>query len=1044
MMSALVKFAIRFYGVIIGLALLVIVYGAYSLSQSDLNVFPEFAPTQVVIQTESPGLSASLVEKLVTQPIENVVSGAIGIKSLRSQSIPGLSIITVIFQDKSDIYRNRQIVGERLNMLGSQLPPGIIPNITPLTSSASTVMGIGVTSDKLSLMQLRTLVDWHLTPHLMAIPGVADINVYGGEVRQFQIKIDPRKLMLYQLNVQDVVFAATRATGVRGAGYIQNDNQRIILNSQGQTTTPQQLANITLLRKLGRTIRIRDVAEVTEGAAPSISAAAVNGKPAVYLSVQGQLGANVYALTKQLERKLADIKPSLEKQKVTLHEGLFRPANFIETAIHSLRTDILIGSVLVTLVLFIFLFNVRTAVISATAIPLSLLTAIVVLYQYGVGLNIMVLGGLAIALGEVVDDAIIDTENIFRRLRENRLLAQPLPAAKVVFQASMEVRSSVVYATMIVALVFLPLLTLSGVAGKLFAPLGYAYISAILASLVVALTLTPALCYALLANAPLKNEDSPLLRWLKKRYVRLLQQIENRYQLILLTSFVCIALGLAILPLFRGQFIPALREGHYILHMTAVPGTSEVQTLKLGNQVTKVLLDIPGVKSVAQWVGRAPNAADTFGTHYSEFEVEIGTVSGAEQERIFHDIREELAGETEDDDGDGKVELGFVGANFAINTFLTERIEETISGYAAGLVINIYGQDLDALDRDAQKVAKLLSSIRGVRDVIVQSPPETPEIVIRLKQEKLALWGLQPMDVLETVRACYEGVPVNHVFMGNRSVGVSVLLNDASRDDIADMRNIPIFNPEGQMLKLSDVAYVAQEGGRSKILHAGAKRIQTITANMVGRDQALLLEDIRDTLHKKVQLNSGNYLEFSGEAEANAQSRRDLVIHSLVAGVAIFLMLYIAFGRLRNLMLTFANLPFALIGGVIATFFTGGWISVGTLVGFVTLFGITLRNSIMMVSHFQHLIDEEGCTWNLETCIRGAAERLPSVLMTALVTALGLLPLAIGSGEPGREIEGPMATIIVGGLISSTILNLLILPTIMLHFGRFDKSEAVE
>ncbi len=1042
MMSALVRFAIRFYGVMIGLALLVIVYGAYSLTQSDLNVFPEFSPTQVVIQTESPGLSASMVEKLVTQPIENVISGAIGIKSLRSQSIPGLSIITVIFQDKSDIYRNRQIVAEHLNMLGSQLPPGIVPNITPLTSSASTVMGIGVTSDKLSLMQLRTLVDWHLTPHLMAIPGVADINVYGGEVRQFQIKIDPRKLMLYQLNVQDVVNAASRATGVRGAGYIQNDNQRIIVNSQGQTTTPQQLANITLLRKLGRTIRISDVAEVAEGAAPSISAAAINGHPAVYLSVQGQLGANVYALTKLLERKLADIKPSLTAQKVTLHEGLFRPANFIETAIHSLRTDILIGSFLVVLVLFAFLFNVRTAVISATAIPLSLLTAIVVLYQYGVGLNIMVLGGLAIALGEVVDDAIIDTENIFRRLRENRLLAQPLPAAQVVFRASMEVRSSVVYATIIVALVFLPLLTLSGVAGKLFAPLGYAYISAILASLVVALTLTPALCYALLANAPLQNEDSPVLRWLKQRYVKLLYHIEHRYQMILMTSFICITLGLAILPLFRSQFIPALREGHYILHMTTVPGTSEVQSLKLGNQVTKVLLEIPGVKSVAQWIGRAPNAADTFGTHYSEFEVEIGTVSGKEQARIYHDIREELAGEAEDDDDDGKAELGFVGANFAINTFLTERIEETISGYASGLVINIFGQDLDALDRDAQKVANLLRSIRGVRDIMVQSPPETPEIVIRLKQEKLALWGLQPVDVLDTVKACYEGVPVNHVFMGNRSVGVSVLLNDASRDDIADMRNIPIFNPEGQMLKLSDVAYVAQEGGRSKILHSGAKRIQTITANITGRDQALLLEDIRSTLHKKLQLNSGNYLEFSGEAEANAQSRQDLIIHSLVAGVAIFLMLYIAFGRLRNLMLTFANLPFALIGGVVATFFTGGWISVGTLVGFVTLFGITLRNSIMMVSHFQHLVDVEGYEWNLDTCIRGASERLPSVLMTALVTALGLLPLAIGSGEPGREIEGPMATIIVGGLISSTILNLLILPTIMLHFGRFEKSDA--
>ncbi len=1041
MMSALVRFAIRFYVVMIGLALLVVVYGSYSLTQSDLNVFPEFAPTQVVIQTESPGLSASLVEKLVTQPIENVISGAIGIKSLRSQSIPGLSIVTVIFQDKSDIYRNRQIVAEHLNMLGSQLPPGIVPNITPLTSSASTVMGIGVTSDKLSLMQLRTLVDWHLTPHLMAIPGVADINVYGGDVRQFQIKIDPRKLMLYQLNVQDVVNAANRATGVRGAGFIQNDNQRMILNTQGQTTTPLQLANITLLRKLGRTIRIGDVAEVAEGAAPSISAAAVNGKPAVYLSVQGQLGANVYALTQLLERKLTDIKPSLNAQNVTLHEGLFRPANFIETAIHSLRTDILIGSFLVVLVLFAFLFNVRTALISATAIPLSLLTAIVVLYQYGVGLNIMVLGGLAIALGEVVDDAIIDTENIFRRLRENRLLAQPLPPSQVVFQASMEVRGSVVYATIIVALVFLPLLTLSGVAGKLFAPLGYAYISAILASLAVALTLTPALCYALLANAPLTNEDSPVLRWLKQRYVKLLHQIEHRYKLILISSFICIALGLAILPLFRSQFIPALREGHYILHMTTVPGTSEIQSLKLGNQVTKVLLEIPGVKSVAQWVGRAPNAADTFGTHYSEFEVEIGTVSGKEQARIFHDIREELAGEAEDDDQDGKVELGFVGANFAVNTFLTERIEETISGYAAGLVINIFGQDLDALDRDAQKVATLLGGIRGVRDVMVQSPPETPEIVIRLKQERLALWGLHPVDVLDTVRACYEGVPVNHVYMGNRSIGVSVLLNDASRDDIADMRNIPIFNAEGQMLKLSDVAYIAQEGGRSKILHAGAKRIQTITANMVGRDQALLLDEIRGSLHQKLQLHPGNYLEFSGEAEANAQSRKDLMIHSLVAGVAIFLMLYIAFGRLRNLMLTFANLPFALIGGVIATFFTGGWISVGTLVGFVTLFGITLRNSIMMVSHFQHLVDKEGYTWNLDTCIQGASERLPSVLMTALVTALGLLPLAVGSGEPGREIEGPMATIIVGGLISSTILNLLILPTIMLHFGRFEKND---
>ncbi len=1041
MMSALVRFSIRFHGVIIGLAMLIVLYGSYSLTQSNLDVFPEFSPTQVIIQTESPGFSADQVETLVTQPIENNIAGSVGVINLRSQSIPGLSIVTVIFDEKTNIYRNRQLIAEQLNKLSAQLPQGIVPNINPLTSSASTVLGFGVTSKTLNLMELRTIVDWHITPHIMAIPGVADVNVFGGQVRQFQIKIDPEKLKLYQINIQDVVLAAQQATGVLGAGYMQNANQRIILNTRAQSTTPAQLANVTLIRKQGRTITLGDVADVVEGPAPSISAAAINGETGVYLSVQGQLGANTHGVTKAIEAALADIKPTLKAQQVSLHEGLFRPANFIETAIHGVRTDIMIGSILVISVLFLFLFNVKTALISATAIPLSLLTAIVVMHQYGMGINIMVLGGLAIALGEVVDDAIIDTENIFRRLRENRLLSNPLPIHQVVYQASMEVRSSVVYATIIVALVFLPLLTLSGVAGKLFAPLGYAYIAAILASLVVALTLTPALCYLLLGRANLVSEDSPVIHWIKARYVNLLSRIEAHSKMVLIVSFISIALGLGLLPLFKSQFIPALHEGHFIMHMTTVPGTSEQESLRLGNSVTKVLRGIKGVKSVSQWVGRAQNGADTFGTHYSEFEIEIGTLSGEEQNRILDDIREELAGEMVDDDGDNKAEIGFVGANFAINTFLTERIEETISGYAASLVINIYGQDLDALDRDAQKIAGLIGGIKGVQDVMVQSPPGTPEINIRLRPEKMAVWGLKPTDLLNTVQACFEGVPVNQVYIGNRPVGVSVLLNDEARDDIGDLRNIPIFNAEGQMLKLSDIAYITQESGRSKILHAGAKRIQTITANVVGRDQALALAEIRKAIRTKLQLHPSNYLEFTGEAEANAKSREDLIVHSLLAGVAIFLMLYIAFGRMRNLMLTFINLPFALIGGVVAAFFTGGWISLGSLVGFVTLFGITLRNAIMMVSHFQHLVDEEGCEWNLDTCIRGASERLPSVLMTALVTALGLLPLAAGSGEPGREIEGPMATIIVGGLVSSTILNLLILPTMMLHFGKFTKSE---
>jgi CzcA family heavy metal efflux pump len=1041
MMSALVRFSIRFNGVIIGLASLVVLYGLYSLTRSNLDVFPEFSPTQLVIQTESPGLSAELVEKLVSQPIEHSIAGTVGIELMRSQSIPGLSVVTIIFEEGTDVYRNRQVIAERLATLSNRLPRGIIPNITPLTSAASTVMGIGLTSDKRSLMELRTLVDWSIRPHLLAVQGVADVNTFGGEVRQYQIQVEPDKLIRYGISLQQVMDAASKATGVRGAGFIENNNQRIIINTEGQSLTPALLAQTTLYYRNGQTVRIADIGKVVEGAAPSISASQINGKTGIYLSIQGQLGANTHGVTIALEKALEEIEPSLKAEGVTLHKGLFRPANFIETAIDGVRTDILIGSVLVITVLFLFLFNARTAFISATAIPLSLLTAIVVMSYFNIGLNIMVLGGLAIALGEVVDDAIIDTENIFRRLRENRLLAQPLPNYQVVFNASMEVRSSVVYATFIVALVFMPLLTLSGVAGKLFAPLGFAYIAAILASLAVALTLTPALCYLLLGNAKLESEDPPLIRIIKQRYVKLLHRIERHYKVVIAVATVLIALGLGILPLFKSQFIPNLHEGHYIMHMTAVPGTSEQESLRIGKKVTEVIMAIDGVKSVVQWVGRAPNGADTFGTHYSEFEIEIGTLSGEEQTRILDEIREQLAGEVEDEDGDGVAEPGFVGVNFAINTFLTERIEETISGYPAAVVINIYGRDLDALDRDAQAVASVLAGVEGAADVLVQSPPGTPQLVIRLRNERLLQWGLQPTDVLDSIRAGYESVPITQVYDGSRVIGVSVVLADEVRHNLTQVSKLPLKNIEGKIIRLGDVADVTQENGRSKILHAGAKRIQTVTANVNGRDIQSFAKEMKQRIQEEVKLAPGNYVTFTGEAEAQAKSREDLIVHSLLAGVGIFLMLYVAFGRLRNLLLTFANLPFALIGGVLAALFTGGWISLGSLVGFVTLFGITLRNSIMMISHYQHLVDEEGMTWGLETAIRGASERLPSILMTALVTALGLLPLAAGSGQPGREIEGPMATIIVGGLVTSTILNLLILPTIMLHFGRFEKHQ---
>ncbi len=1028
MISYIVRQSIRYPGVIVALALTIVVYGLFTLSRAHLDVFPEFSPSQVVIQTEAPGLSAEQVEFQVSQPIENSLAGVPGLDSLRSQSIPGLSVVHVYFQDGSDIYRNRQVVSERIGALAALLPRGIVPAMTPLTSSASTVLGIGITSGTRNLMELRTLVDWVIRPHLLAVPGVAEVNVFGGDVRQWQVQVDPEKLHRFGLALEDVVTAARRATGVAGAGFVRTPNQHILLQVDAQPEAVTDVARAVLTYRDGRAVRIGDLAQVVEGAAPSISAAAIDGAPGVFMMVQGQLGSNTHAVTQDLETAIAELKPLLEKEGVQLHPELFRPANFIETAVRNVQRDILIGSALVIVVLFLFLFNARTAFICATAIPVSLLAAVLVLEYFNVTLNIMVMGGLAIALGEVVDDAIIDTENIFRRLRLNRALPQPLPVWEVVLAASIEVRSSVVYATFIVALVFVPLLTLGGVAGKLFAPLGLAYIFSILASLLIAVTLTPALCYLLLSRAQLTAEDPPFVRWLKPKYLALLGRIERYPGRVISATGLLIAMGIGLLPLFSGQFIPALREGHYIMHMSAVPGTSEAESLRIGHKVSAAIGSIKGVKSVAQWVGRSRNGADTFGTHYSEFEVEIGALSGKEQVRILQEIRETLAGQRGG---------AFPGVTFAVNTFLTERIEETITGYAAPFVVNLYGSSLDLLDRDALAIAAELAKVPGAGDVQIQAQPGAPQLSIRLRHERVAALGLQPLTVLEAVQTAYDGAQAAQVFRGNQIIDLVVVLDPAHRNRINEVAALPLRNPDGRMVRLGDVADIAVTGGRYKILHDGGRRIQTVTAGVSGRDIEQFERDARARIGAQVKLSAGNYAVYTGTAQAQAQARSDLLLHAALAGIGIFLLLYIAFNNLHNLLITFVNLPFALIGGVIAVFASGGWMSLGSLVGFVTLFGITLRNSIMLVSHYQHLVEVERLPWNADTALRGAAERLPSILMTALVTALGLMPLALGSGEPGREIEGPMATIIVGGLATSTLLNLLVLPAILLHFGRF-------
>jgi CzcA family heavy metal efflux pump len=1026
MLSALVRSSLRFRGVVLALASALLGYGFYTLSQAKYDVFPNFTPPYVQIQTEAPGLSPEQVELLVTRPIENAINGVAGIDSLRSSSIQGLSVATVVFQDGTDIYRDRQVVAERLATLESQLPAGVAaPRITPLTSSTSTVLEVGLISDKQSLMELRTVADWTVRPRLLAVRGIANATVFGGEVEQYQIQLNPERLIQHRLTVDDVLAAAQRATGIRGAGVIDTANQRIVLQSEGQSLTTAQLADTVVLRQNGFNITLGQVARVVEGPEPAFSAAGIMGKPGVILVLQAQYGANTVEAARAADQALDGLRPALQAQDIELRADLFRPANFIETATRNIRFSLLIGAVLVIVVIFLFLYNLRTALISCIAIPLSLLAAVVVMDALGFTLNTMTLGGLAMAIGEVVDDAIIDVENILRRLRENRHTNRPRPPIRIVFDASMEVRGSVVYATFAVVLVFLPILTMSGVSGRLFAPLGISYILAVLASLLVALTLTPALCLMVLGGEHLQEQEPPFVSWLKTRYRSLLLNIEKAPRLVMAGVATLTLFGFIALIFFEASFLPELREGHFIVHLSAVSGTSLGESLRIGRDVTKELVKIPFVRLVTQRVGRAEASEDTWGPHYSEFDVDLKpNLSGEDNEQAMAAIR--------------RVLTQLPGVSFSVETFLTERIEETLSGYTAAIVLNLYGTDLDVLDREGRDVARVISSVPGVREVQIQSPPGTPHVMVQLRPADLARWGLDAVSVLEVIRTAYGGQTVGQISQGVRVIDVTVILDPSDRENPLQIAALPISTPDGNYIALGQVATIYETSGRYIVLHDGARRVQAITLNVSGRDLNSFIHDARTRILANVKFPTDTYFEFAGTATAQAQSRRDLLTHSLLAGLGIVLLLSIVMMNFRNLLLVLANIPFALVGGVLAVFAMGGTLSLGPLVGFITLFGITLRNSIMMVSHYEHLVSIEGMIWGLEAAIRGASERLTPILMTATVTGLGLLPLAIGSGDPGREIEGPMAVVILGGLVTSTALNLLVLPTLALRYGRFE------
>ncbi|MCI4677400.1 efflux RND transporter permease subunit [Rhodoblastus acidophilus] len=1028
--AAVIRFALRFRGVVIGLAALFVAYGFYALGHATYDVFPEFAPPEVSIQTEAPGLSPQQVESLVTRPIEAAVEGAAGQKRLVSNSIQGLSVITVFFDPETDIHLDRQLVAERLTQVAGQLPNGVkAPVMTPLTTSTEFAVVAGLTSSRQTLMRLTSIAKWTITPALTAVPGVADVEIFGGQTRSTQILVHPDKLIRFGLGMDDVLAAARQAAGVRGAGFLGTPNQRILIQPEGQSITPDELANVVLARHAGVSVTIGDVADVVAAPEPSIGGGAVMGEPAVVMNVTEQYGANTLEVTRNLDKAFAALRPALAREGVTLHDRLFRPADFIATATANLRSALLIGAVLVVIVLFLFLYDLRTAAICCTAIPLSLLAAVAVLQRAGITLNTITLGGLAIALGEVVDDAVVVVENVTRRLRDNGRRADPLPAARVVLEATLEVRSAVIYATFAVILVFLPVATISGVGGRMFGPLATTYIAAVLASLIVAISVTPALALVLLRHHTQEREP-PAMVWSRRVYESILRRVARAPLLAVGVSVAATLAGLSLLPLFGATFLPELHEGHFVVHMTATPGTSLGESMRMGARVTAALEKLPIVGVISQRAGRAELTADTHGVHQSEFEVVLRKTTGAGAETAKPEILKALS--------------DFPGVAISVNTFLTERIDETFSGYAAPFAVNVFGEDLDAIDATARKVFDILRQVPGAASVEIQSPPGLPQLAIKLRRASLTRWGVDPMTVLDTVSAASQGVVAGQTYEGDRVYNLIVKLAPSRQDGVAALGGLPVRARDGAYIPLRLVADIEPTSGYYRIQHQGGRRLQTVTADVEGRALSAFVDEAKARLDAAVKPPKGVYIEFSGAAEGQAQARRDLAVKALFAALGIVILLSIVTRNWRNLLLVLVNLPFALVGGLFAAFLSGGVLSLGSLVGFVTLCGITLRNSMIMISHFAHLVEVEGRRWGPETAIAGASDRLSPILITSFVTGLGLLPLAVGMNAPGREIEGPMAMVILGGLITSMALNLLVLPALAQLYGRFEPKTAEE
>lgn len=1031
-MRWIVKTSLQYRYLVVFAAAAMLIFGVARLSNSSVDVFPEFAPPKVEIQTLSQGLSAAAVEELVTVPLEQALNGLPGLDVLRSKSVPDLSDIVIIFKPGTDLIRARQLVQERVAAVTPQLPTWAAPPvmIQPL-SSTSRAMKIGISSDEISLMDLSMIAYWKIRARLMDVPGVANVPIWGERIKMPQVQVDLERMRAYEVSLEDVMEVTADALDVgllqfsEGSvigtgGFIDTPNQRIGIRSVLPAITPETLAEIPIYDRKkpdGTPLLLSDVSRVVWDTWPLFGDAVINEGPGLMLIVEKLPWANTLDVTYGVEAAIDEMRPGLAG--IDIDTTIFRPATFIELSIDNLTNSLLVGAVLVIVVLLFFLYEWRVALISATIIPLSLMAALLVLNLTGVTINVMTLAGLAIAIGAVVDDAIVDVENVVRRIRRLRKEGSTQSTANIILEASLEVRGAIVYASLIEISALLPVFFLQGLSGAFFKPLATAYVVAGLVSPFIALTVTPAMVLILLSNAPIEHRQSPIIPWMHKIYDRILGRVIPRPRLAYGTVAGLMVAGMAVWPFLGQELLPSFKERDFLMHWITKPGTSHPEMWRITAQACRELLTIPGVRNCGSHIGQAMSADEPYGIYFTENWISIDPA-------VDYDTTLAKVQEMVD---------GYPGLIRDVQTYLKERIREVLTGSSDTVVVRIYGPELEGLRETSDKVRTALEGIDGIADLKKEAHVDVPQVDIEVDLAAAERFGLKPGDVRRATAFLLQGEEIGDIFVGGKTYDVNVWSTPDTRTSLTDIKELLIDTPDGGHVRLADVADVRIVPAPNVIEREGQSRKIDVTANVRGRDLGSVVRDVEAAL-KTVDFPLEYHAELFGEYAERQAAQRNLFLAGLVAVVAIFFLLYTSFENWRLATLTFLTLPWALVGGILAAYFTSGVLSLGSLVGLLTILGIATRNGIMMISHFEHLEKEEGEPFGPELVKRGARERIAPIMMTALTTGLALVPLVIAGNIPGHEIEHPMAIVILGGLVTSTVLNLLVVPSLYLRFGK--------